>query len=60
MPHLKCKNCQHEWDSNPESKCDWCGAEGVILEEETSFEKFVKEVLKEPKKFFSRIGLKKQ
>ena len=60
MPHVKCNKCHHEWDSvSPESKCDWCGSDGKVLEEKTGFEKFVETVLKNPKSFFKRIGLKK-
>ena len=60
MPHFKCSKCHHEWDSVfPDSKCDWCGEKGIVLEERTSFEKFVREVLKDPKSWFKRIGLKK-
>ena len=60
MPHLKCRKCHHEWDDvSPNSKCSWCGSEGKVLEEKTSFEKFVEMVLKDPKRFFKRIGLKK-
>jgi Zn finger protein HypA/HybF involved in hydrogenase expression len=60
MPHLKCKKCQHEWDSvSSESKCEWCGSDGKVLEEETVFEKFAEEVLKDPKTFFDKVGLKK-
>ena len=60
MPHLKCNSCDHEWDDvSPESLCDWCESDGTVLEEETSFEKFAKELTKDPKAFFDRIGLKK-
>ena len=57
MPHLKCNKCQHEWDSvSSDSQCSWCGSNGKVLEEETSFEKFVKGL----KTFFDKVGLKKQ
>lgn len=45
MPHFKCGKCQHEYDSSKPRICDWCGNENPrVLEEETSFEKFVKEI----------------
>jgi|WetSurMetagenome_2_1015567.scaffolds.fasta_scaffold06458_14 hypothetical protein len=42
MPLLHCKDCHHEWEGNKSSRCDWCGGKSYILQEESSFEKFVK------------------
>ena len=38
MPLWKCKACHHEWEGY-RPKCNWCGAEGYILEEKTPLEK---------------------
>jgi hypothetical protein len=44
MPHWKCTECHHEWDSANRffDVCDWCGACGTTLEIETAFERFLK------------------
>lgn len=42
MPLLHCKECQHEWEGNKDSKCAWCGGESYILEEHTALEKAIK------------------
>ena len=41
MPLHKCTECHHEWEGD-ELLCDWCGAGGDIILEETQFEAFVK------------------
>ena len=41
MPLLHCKKCHHEWEGKNDSICDWCGAEGYILEEQTDLEKLL-------------------
>lgn len=46
MPLLHCNSCHHEWEGRPNSKCDWCGDSGHVLEEKTSFERFVEGDLK--------------
>jgi hypothetical protein len=57
MPLLHCHKCQYVWEGRKNSKCDWCGKSGVILEEETSFEKFCKWVTsKEGKEFVRRVS----
>ena len=43
MPYLHCKNCHHEWESAEKgTKCDWCGGDSYVLEEETPLSKFLK------------------
>ena len=42
MPLWKCDECHHEWEGSRPT-CDWCKANGHILEKETPFEKMVKE-----------------
>jgi len=40
MPLMHCSKCHHEWESvDKESRCDWCGADGKVLEDKTSLEK---------------------
>jgi len=40
MPLFHCTSCHHEWESiDKESKCDWCGAPGKVLEDKTPMEK---------------------
>lgn len=54
MPHFGCTNkkCNHEWDGRPsDGCCGWCGSPAIVLEEETQFEKFIKDVVKEPNLF---------
>lgn len=45
MPYVHCSRCHHEWEvclSEKDSPCDWCDSPaGRILEKETSFEKFI-------------------
>lgn len=44
MPHFKCSECQHEWDGRAEQGiCDWCGAVGGVLEEQTPLEQFIRD-----------------
>jgi len=44
MPLFKCNDCHHEWESyrSPEgdmrATCDWCGANGHIIQELTPLE----------------------
>ena len=48
MPLMHCKDCHHEWESIDEKKpCDWCSAEGYVLEEKISLEKMLDELRKE-------------
>jgi hypothetical protein len=43
MPYWACTACHHEWEgSKDESQCDWCKANGYILEPETPLEKVIK------------------
>lgn len=42
MPLLHCDKCEHEWEGNANSKCDWCGSGGFILDYETSMECCIK------------------
>ena len=36
----------HEWETSDfKSLCDWCGDSGYILEKETPFERYLKEML---------------
>lgn len=43
MPHWRCTICHHEWDgSEYRSSCDLCNGPGCILEQETSFDEFVR------------------
>ena len=40
MPLFHCTECHHEWECvDKESKCDWCGAPGKVLEDKTPMEK---------------------
>jgi|GEM_PF-2437777 len=40
MPLFHCTKCHHEWEhvAVREDKCDWCGADGKIIEEKTPME----------------------
>jgi hypothetical protein len=38
MPVIHCKKCHHEWEGKFHSKCDWCGAESYVLEEQSDLE----------------------
>jgi len=31
MKSWKCRECHHEWVGEREKRCEWCGAEGMIL-----------------------------
>jgi len=45
MPYFHCDTCHHEWEgSKKDTKCDWCGSQGYILEDETPLEKAIKEL----------------
>lgn len=46
MPLLHCNSCHHEWEGRLNSKCDWCGDSGNVLEEKTSLERFMEGDLK--------------
>ena len=41
--YVHCNECQHEWECTDEDgrKCDWCGGESYILEDETPLEKML-------------------
>lgn len=47
MPYFHCNECHHEFEAYPEKKgaecvapkCDWCGADSYMLENETPLEK---------------------
>jgi len=44
MPLFHCRRCHHEWEGIAgQVNCDWCGAYGYIIEEETVLEKFLKD-----------------
>jgi hypothetical protein len=45
MPHWKCTECHHEWDSTLQyfDLCEWCSHPGAILEEKTAFERWLEE-----------------
>lgn len=47
MPLYHCYECVHEWEGLDDDKCDWCGSKGYMLEDETSFERFCKEIVKD-------------
>ena len=38
MPLMHCRKCHHEWEGQKLSKCDWCGAESVVLKAQTELE----------------------
>lgn len=61
MPLFHCAKCHHEWEAIVEKDnptCDWCGAHGYILEEETPLEKMCAEIDKVGvKKFLEDMGL---
>ena len=43
MPLFHCNSCHHEWEGTKDmDMCDWCKSDSHILEEETSFEKFMR------------------
>lgn len=42
MPLYHCKDCHHEWEEIKRwrmPKCEWCGGDSYVLEEETPLEK---------------------
>ena len=40
MPGFHCIDCHHEWEgSHDRFKCDWCGSNGVIIEQKTALER---------------------
>jgi len=47
MPLLKCTKCHHEWEGH-NGPCDWCGADGFVIQEKTAFETFVSRMLGGP------------
>lgn len=45
MSHWHCTKCHHEWDGpKDKSTCNWCGADGSVLEEYTPFEMMMREL----------------
>ncbi len=50
MPLYHCEDCDHEWEGLDNDTCQWCGSKGYMLEEETCFEKFCKEIVKDETK----------
>lgn len=45
MPIKHCSKCHHEWEGH-ENICDWCGAEGYIIQKKSELEKFLEQDLK--------------
>lgn len=46
MPLMHCNDCHHEFEAvESTKKCDWCGAEAHILEEETPLESLIKSMM---------------
>ncbi len=45
--YVHCNSCHHEWECTDEDgrKCDWCGGESYILEDETPLENIEIDVL---------------
>lgn len=43
MPLYHCLKCHHEWEGG-KTTCDWCGADGHIIQEETDLEKYCREL----------------
>ena len=43
MPYLGCKECHHELEGAKGEKCDWCGGDTKVIEEETPLEKLCKD-----------------
>ena len=39
MPYLGCTKCHHEFEGDKDRKCNWCGADTTVLEEQTPLEK---------------------
>jgi formate dehydrogenase maturation protein FdhE len=54
MPLFKCSKCHHEWEGTV-NKCDWCGSDGHILQEKTSLEMAIEEIVNN-KDFWSDFG----
>lgn len=50
MPLLHCVKCHHEWETAVVEGlapiCDWCGAHGYVLDEETPLENMCAEIEK--------------
>ena len=47
MPIYHCTECDHEWEGcKNHAKCDWCGADGYVLEEKAPIEKLFTQGLK--------------
>lgn len=46
MPYVHCNECHHEWEcaKGDEGKCDWCGGDFYILEDETPLSNMLKKV----------------
>ena len=43
MKYWGCTECHHEWEGT-DSKCDWCGGKGKVLEESTPFSRMVNDL----------------
>jgi hypothetical protein len=43
MPLYHCESCHHEFEHGRvlRVKCDWCGADGYLIQQQTAFEKFL-------------------
>ena len=53
MPLYHCLKCHHEWEVGrkyKKEKCDWCGAGGRIIQEETDLEQYLRELTEHIKK----------
>jgi len=64
MPYYHCDKCHHEFEHIPYTKtekapkCDWCGADSSMIEEQTPLEKMSYEIEKMGvDKFFERLGM---
>jgi hypothetical protein len=43
MPLWHCGRCHHEWEGSKEQfQCDWCKADGYVLDTMTELEKLIK------------------
>lgn len=48
MPLFHCSRCHHEWEAvGTKSVCNWCDAEGVIIESSTPLERMLKHKMEE-------------